>query len=468
MEAADRTMPKASHATSWMPALGGHGGPVYLAIAEAIAGDIASGRLQPGTRLPPQRTLAEVLGIDFTTVTRAYAEAGKRGLVEGRVGHGTYIRLRQKQATPGPGRAVDISMNLPPRFEDAALEARMRAGIEEVSREGLDLFLAYQDPGGADWDCAAGAQWLAPRLPGVTADRIAVCPGTQGALVAVLALLAQRGDTVCVEALAYPGFLALAAHLGIHLLPVAMDGDGLLPDSFEAACKAHRLKALYCTPTFHNPTTATIPLARRKRLIEIARRYDVAIIEDDAYGALPRTPVAPLAALAPDCVYHIAGLSKCLSPALRIAYLVLPDARIRARTADAIRAFSGMASPLSAAIVTRWMEEGTAAAILSAIRGETAARQAIAAKLLPAAIGNPECFHAWLKLPSGWTAGALASRARLQSVGLVTADVFAPAKAPEAVRIGLGAPRTRAELTHGLEVLADLLQRPPGASSSIV
>ena len=85
----------------------------------------------------------------------------------------------------GAGRAVDISMNLPPRFEDAALNARMQAGIAEVSGEGLDLFLAYQDPGGADWDRAAGAQWLAPRLPGVTADRIAVCPGTQGALVAV-------------------------------------------------------------------------------------------------------------------------------------------------------------------------------------------------------------------------------------------------------------------------------------------
>jgi DNA-binding transcriptional MocR family regulator len=461
-------MPKASHATSWMPALARNGGPVYLAIAEAVATDIASGRLQPGMRLPPQRTLAQALGIDFTTVTRAYAEAGKRGLVEGRVGHGTYVRLRQKQAAPAAGRAVDISMNLPPHFEDAALSARMQAAIAEVAGEGLGLFLAYQDPGGADWDCAAGAQWLQPRLPEITAKRIAVCPGTQGALVAALALLVRQGDTVCAEALTYPGFLAAAAHLGIDVQPVAMDGDGLLPESFEAACKAHRPKALYCTPTFHNPTTATIPLARRRRLIEIARRYDVAIIEDDAYGALPAAPVAPLAALAPDCVYHIAGLSKCLSPALRIAYLVLPDARIRARAADTIRAFSGMASPLSAAIVTRWMEEGTAAAILSAIRAETAARQAIAAKLLPAAIGNPECFHAWLKLPRGWTAGALASRARLQGVGLVTADVFAAAKAPEAVRIGLGAPRTRLELTHGLEVLADLLQRPPGASSSIV
>jgi DNA-binding transcriptional MocR family regulator len=461
-----QTMPKTSHATFWMPALRPDAGPLYLAIADAIAADIAAGRLKPGMRLPPQRALADAVGIDFTTVTRAYAEAGKRGLVEGRVGQGTYIRLRQ--AAPAADRGVDISMNMPPRFEDAALNARMQAAIATVAGEGPDLLLAYQDPGGAEWDREAGAHWLKSRLPGVAADRIAVCPGAQGALVAVLALLARRGDTVCVEALAYPGFLALAAHQGFQVQPVAMDEDGILPESFETACQTHRPKALYCTPTFHNPTIATVPLVRRRRLIEIARRHGVPIIEDDAYGALPRMPLPPLAALAPECVYHVAGLSKCLSPALRIAYLVLPDSRIQARAADAIRAFSGMASPVSAAIVTRWMEDGVADAVLAAIRDETAARQAIAARLLPAARSNPECFHAWLPLPQGWTAGALASRARVHGIGLVTADVFATAKAPEAVRLGLGAPRTHGELTHGLEILGDLLQRGPGTSSTIV
>lgn len=459
-------MSKATQA--WMPELSRHGGPLYLAIADAITADVAAGKLKPGQRLPPQRPLADALGIDFTTVTRAYAEAGRRGLVEGRVGQGTYVRLRQKSASPDIARSIDVSMNLPPRFEDAALEARLAEGIAEVAGEGLDLFLTYQDPAGTESDRIAAAQWLMPRLPDVTAERIAISPGTQGALTASLALLAGRGDTVCVEALAFPGFLSLAAHLGIAVTPVMMDGEGLLPDSFEAACKAHRPKALYCVPTFHNPTTATLPLARRHRLVEIARRYGVTIIEDDAYGALPRQPATPLAALAPDCVYYIGGLAKCLSPALRLAYLVLPDARTRTRAGDAIRAFAGMTSPFAATIVTRWLEDGTAAAMLAAIRAETAARQAIAARLLPQAITHPECFHAWLELPKGWHAGALSARARLDGVGLVTADVFAVGEAPEAVRIGLGAPRTRQDLTRGLETLADLLQRPPSASGAIV
>lgn len=451
-----------------MPRFGRDSGPLYLAIADAISSDIAAGRLNPGMRLPPQRALAEALAIDFTTVTRAYAEAGRRGLVEGRVGQGTYVRLKQKQSAPAPTRAVDVSMNLPPHFEDAALEARMRDGIAAVAEEGLDLLLTYQDPAGTESDRAAGAHWLSSRLPDVTADRLAICPGTQGALTASLALLAKRGDTVLVEALAYPGFLALAAHRGIRVAPVAMDEDGLIPESLESASKAHRAKVLYLTPNFHNPTTATIPLPRRRRLVEIARRYGLTIIEDDAYGALPRAPLPPLAALAPDCVHHIAGLSKCLSPALRLSYLVLPETRTRARAADAIRAFAGMASPFTAAIATRWIEDGAAAAILAAIRAETEARHIIAKKLLPQAVGGPECFHAWLPLPKGWSAGALAARARLDGLGVVTADVFAAGEAPEAVRIGLGAPRTREDLKRGLEILTDLLDRPPGSSAAIV
>ena len=461
-------MPKQPHATSWTPVLKGRDGPVYLAIADAIASDVEEGRLMPGTRLPAQRALAEILDIDFTTVTRAYAEAHKRGLVEGRVGHGTYVQRRQKQALSVSARPVDVSMNLPPRFEDEGLEARMRAGIAAVSAEGLDLFLTYQDPAGALADREAGAQWLASRLPDLSADRITVCPGTQGAMAVALSLLAQRGDTICTESLTYPGMLALAAHLGLRTAPVAMDADGILPDAFEAACIAAKPKALYCTPTLHNPTTATIPVARRRRIVEIARHHGIRIIEDDAYGALPRAAMTPLAALAPEIVYYIGGLAKCLSPALRMAYLVAPDNRIAARAATAVRAFSGMASPLTAAVATRWIGDGTAQAVLDAIRRETARRQAVAMQMLPGAVTKPDCFHAWLTLPDNWTAATLASRARLEGIGLVTGDAFAIGRGPEAIRIGLGSPANASALARGLEIIADLLERPPGSSSMIV
>nr|QQZ51497.1 GntR family transcriptional regulator [Phenylobacterium glaciei] len=134
---------------------------------------MAAGRLAPGGRLPPQRTLAQRLGIDFTTVSRAYAEARRRGLVEGRVGQGTYVRARADGAAAGP---VDLSMNLPPHFEDAALTARMWREAGELQATGLDLLLRYQEAGGALADREAGALWLKDRLPGLDPDRVTVCP----------------------------------------------------------------------------------------------------------------------------------------------------------------------------------------------------------------------------------------------------------------------------------------------------
>ncbi len=469
-------------AGAWRPALPAGARPLYLAIAEALAEDIAAGRLRPGTRLPPQRALAAALGIDFTTVSRAYAEARRRGLLEGRVGQGTFVRpaaARVVAATPEVGPAarregeswVDLSMNLPPRFEDAALSARLWSDIARLETEGGDeLLLRYQEPGGTARDRAAGLAWLRARLPEVTSERLLLCPGVQGALLVLVNALAGPGETICTEALTYPGLRSLAAHLGVELIGLEMDAEGLKPEAFEAVCRRRPPRALYCTPTLHNPTTASLPRARRAALVAIARRYGVAIIEDAAYGALPTDPAPPLAALAPDLVYHVAGLSKCLSPALRIAYLVAPDARAALRLAGGLRATATMASPLTAAIATRWIEAGAADAVLRALRAETRRRQAIAAALLPAESlqADPEGFHLWLRLPAPWTRGEFAARLQAAGIGAVASDAFALGKPPEAVRLGLGAPGDCTALRQGLQAVAELLAQPPSLSSLVV
>ncbi|MFY7958452.1 MAG: PLP-dependent aminotransferase family protein [Elsteraceae bacterium] len=457
---------------SWKPKIRKAEGPVYLAIADALSADVQSGQLAPGARLPPQRALAEALGIDFTTVSRGYAEARKRGLVEGRVGQGTYVRGRRSEgARTETGGLVDMSMNLPPRFEDPALEDRMWDGIEGLRRrDGLDLLLRYQEPGGAARDRAAGANWLQARSPGVTPDRLLVSPGAQGALLAIVSLLAPTGSTICAEFLAYPGLRSLAAHLKLQLIGVPLDVDGPIPEAFDEICAVHRPRAFYCNPTQHNPTTRTIPLARREALIRVARQRQVPIIEDDAYGFLPLKSPPAFAALAPDLVYYIAGLAKCLAPALRIAYVAAPDARVAARVAAAIRATAATASPLTAAIASCWIEEGVAGRILSAIRRETAARTAIAADILrgQTMLNDPESFHLWLTLPAPWTRAEFAARLRVSGVGVVTSDAFALGAPPEAVRIGLGASENREALRKSLEVLVDLLAQSPAEASTIV
>lgn len=445
---------------------------MYLAVADALSADILSGELPPGTRLPPQRTLAEALEIDFTTVTRAYAEARRRGLVEGRVGQGTYVRPVARPLVPGtPGGVIDMSMNMPPRFEDEQLRARMWREIAALEHTGgLELLLRYQEPGGTRVDRNAGASWLSGRLGTVPLERLLICPGAQGALLALLGALAEPGDCVCAEALTYPGLLSALAHLRLRPVGVPMDGQGLLPAAFGEICREHRPKVLYCNPTLHNPTTATMPLERRKTLIEIARAHGVAVIEDDAYGALPRTPIPPLASLGPDVVYHVAGLAKCLAPALRIAYLVLPEGRPVSRIAGALRATAAMASPLTAAIATRWIESGTATAVLEAIRTEAAARRMIAQAVLPAEFAHigTDGFHLWLELPAGWSRAEFVARLRTVGIGAVGSDAFAISAPPEAVRLGLGIPASGQELSAALARVAALLTESPAMSNMVV
>lgn len=463
-------MRKSAAELSWTPGLDRAAGPLYLAIADALAADITDGRLVAGARLPPQRLLAEALGIDFTTVSRAYAEAARRGLVEGRVGQGTFVRA-SRPAARSQGGAIDMSMNLPPIPADPALAARIWqafGGLPEAG--GLDLLFRYQEAGGAEADRAAGAAWLEGRAGPLDAGRVLVASGAQGGLLALLSVLCQPGDLLCCEALTYPRFRTLAAHLRLRLAALPMDAQGLLPEAFEALCRTRAPRALYCTPTLHNPTTATLPLARREALVVIARRHGVPIVEDDAYGALAPDAPPTLASLGPDVVYHVAGLAKSVSPALRIAYLVAPDRRMAARLSASVRATVGMVSPVMAAVASRWIEDGTAQAIRDAIRREAAERQAIAVAQLPAELlaTDPRAFHLWLRLPGEWTRGEFVARLRAIGVGVVSSDAFALDAAPEAVRIGLGAPPDRGTLAQGLERMADLLSEAPALSSVTV
>lgn len=493
----------ATDRTDWQPEIEGRDKPVYLAIADAIAADVRTGLLLPGQRLPPQRQLAERLGIDFTTVSRAYVEARHRGLVDARVGQGTYVRTAAPPSTvvltrpaAGPvGRAsgdmtpgdmtqvdmtqVDMTMNQPPLPDDPALLDRLRQSMAAaVADFGFSDLLHYPTAGSGRDDRAAGAAWIGQRLPDLSPERVLATPGTQGALLALLAALARPGDTICADTLTYPGFRAVAGQLGLRPVGVPMDAVGVDPDALRQAFAQHRPKAYYCIPTFHNPTTATLSLERRLAVVSAARDHGVAVIEDDVYGPLPSAPLPPLAALAPDAVHLIAGLAKCLSPVLRISYLVSPDARQSQRVAAAQRTTTLMPSPLTAAIARRWIADGTAGAVLIAIRAEAMERQALARSILPADsfAGQPEAFHVWLHLPESWSRGEFTAHLRARGIAAVASDAFALSALggapgggpPEAVRLCLGAPRDRIEARRILEIVADALDQLPSAAGIVI
>lgn len=458
--------------TDWNPDLSRTDKPRYLAIADAIAADIEAGRLSAADRLPPQRKLAARLGLDFTTVARGYVEAQRRGLIVSKVGQGTSVNAvatGRGAALTRPQR-VDHSMNLPPEPDDPALLKRMRDGIAAASQDVLGL-LRYQGFGGAPADKDAASSWLGRRALVPVQERIFVTPGAHPALLGIFGLLAKPGESLLCESITYPGARAIAAQLGVTLIGLPMDVEGIDPDAFSAACETTKPKALYLNPTLQNPTTLTIPKARREAIAAVARRFGVPIIEDDAYGFIPTRGPPPFAAIAPDLTWHVAGLAKCIGAGLRVAYVMVPDTRSGWPFAAALRAANVMASPLTAAIATRWIEDGTADTILRFIRTETAARQALAASILPSGTfrADPMSFNLWLDLPHPWTRSAFIGHTRTTGLGIVASDAFVvEGIPPEAVRVCLGGPITRDALRGALEFMAHAMTGSPTLATSLI
>jgi DNA-binding transcriptional MocR family regulator len=454
---------------AWTPALDGREGPRYLAIAEAISADIAAGRLAPGDRLPPQRALADRLSLDFTTIARGYVEAGKRGLVESVVGRGTFVRrAAMVRGEPAPGRSrADFSMNMPPEPEDPALIARMRDGFASVAGD-LASLLRYQGFGGSPADRDAASAWLGRRALVPAQDRLFVTPGAHAAMIGIFNMLAKPGDILLCEAITYPGVRSIAAQLGLQLVGIAMDQNGIIPEALEEGVRLHAPKAIYLNPTLQNPTTITIPESRRAAICSIARRHRVMIVEDDAYGFVQTHGPAPLAAIAPDACWHIAGLAKCIGAGLRLAYVIAPDSRAGWTFNSVMRALCVMASPITAAVATRWISDGTADMILRFIRAETMEREKIAARALEPGsyLSDPLSFNLWLPMRNGWTRSAFVSHVRSTGLGVIPSDVCTASGAPpEAVRVGLGGPVTRPQIQRGLEFMSHALDAGPDVNA---
>jgi DNA-binding transcriptional MocR family regulator len=456
----------------WVPQISKLGKPRYLAIADAIAEDINSGKLAPLDRLPPQRKLARRLDIDFTTVARGYVEAQKRGLIESRVGHGTFVRAAAKRRHAPMARhpeIVDLSMNLPPEPDDPELLDRMQDGLEFVGRD-LVYLLRYQGFGGVQADKDAALRWLSRRALTPQLDRLFIAPGAHPALLGIFGIVAKPGDVVLSESLTYPGARSITAQLGQKLVGLPMDDEGIDADAFAEACRRHNAKALYLNPTLLNPTTHTVSAPRRREIVAIARRFDVQIVEDDPYGFLPTDAPPSFAALAPERTWHVAGLAKCLGAGLRIAYVVVPDTRSGWLFASAVRTATVMASPVTIALATRWISDGTADALLDAVRRESIERQKLLAALLPRAAlrSDPVGFHFWLSLPETWTRSAFVGHTRSTGIGIVASDAFTVdgARPPEAVRVCLGGPADRAAVRGALEFLAHALTESPTLAST--
>ncbi|MCV6546059.1 MAG: PLP-dependent aminotransferase family protein [Cohaesibacter sp.] len=446
----------------WVPKLPDDGKPKYLAIVDVLAEDIKAGVLKAGSRLPPQRRLASKLGIDFTTVTRAYSEAQNRGIIESQVGRGTFVAQSARQGTqPDPERArsEDLTMNMPPEPTDPALIQKMQNGLNYVSTNLVDL-LRYQSSLGGEKDKIAASSWLSLRGMVPKLERVAITPGAHATMTAILSILAKPGDHVLCENITYAGIRKIARRMGIKLVGIEMDEEGILPDALNKAIKEHNPVALYLNPTLHNPTTLTMTTDRRIAVSQIINKRKLPLIEDDAYGFIPDRAPAPIAVLSPEYTWHIGGLAKCIGAGLRLAYTVTPSAQHTLSLGQVIQTLSVMPSPISMALATFWIEDGTADHIRRFIRSETAIRQKMAAEAFSdlefKAAEN--AFNVWLRLPKGAARADIIASMTGRHIGITPSDAFTiNGQADEYVRVCLGGSIDRERLQSNLHYMAHLL-----------
>ncbi len=401
-------------------------GPRGARLVEALREAIHSGRVADGERLPPTRALATQLGVSRGTVVEAYEELVSEGYCAARVGAGTFVTVaspprravlegapvrlsgwgrRLSIAAPSPEAAEQVRFDFRPglareTFPAAALGRALRRAAEQLGAE-----YGAGEPAGSPRLRAALAAYLG-RARAVRADpsQVIVVSGTQQALDLASRLLLNPGDSVCVEEPGYPRALAVFRALGVRMLPVPVDSEGLVV----AALPPEGARLVYLTPSHQYPTGAVLSPERRLQLLDWAAEHDAWVLEDD-YDSEFRYSGPPLPSLqgldrAGRCIY-LGSLSKLLHPALRGGYLVVPPA-LRAAATAAKSTLDQATTPIVQEALADLFESGEIERHLHrASRGYRARRDrllaAFAAHLPPQVRAWPVTggLHAFLEVP---------------------------------------------------------------------
>lgn len=460
-------------------------GEVFSSLADVLERAIRSGRLTPGTRLPTHRDLSKRLGVAVSTVSRAYAEATRRGLIGGTVGRGTFVLPLNPKGEPGLTRdglrplerlylplmqregAINLSLNEP--LSDGTDE-RLRSALKAVAEKGiLDDLARYQPVQGRPLHREAGAAWLRELGVEVSADDVYAVPGGQTALMTIFLGLARPGDTVLTEELTWPGALSVGRLTGIRLMPVRIDAEGMVPEAFETACQTLHPRFVYTMPTLHNPTNATASLQRREEIIRIARANDVLIVEDDAYGFLIEPRATPYGQIARDITIYLTSLSKSIAPALRIGYMSVPP-RLHKAMRAAMRATTTMVSPVLLELASEMINSGAGRDAIRFQISAAAQRQQLAVAALGEEGSAPVSLHYWLRLPPDVRNAVFVADALAKGVAVTPGDAFnvMPGQDPGGVRLCLCAEPSQAKVEEALAAVASLLRADHTAAVPII
>ncbi|MBC1712672.1 aminotransferase-like domain-containing protein [Listeria welshimeri] len=331
--------------------------PIYLQIVDLIETKIMNGELLPEEKLPPERQLAEIFGVNRSTVVRALDELTARAVIIRKQGSGTtvnaekwglfagqstnwrhyltqggftpavpYIRQAGVMERANSDQVIDAATGELPLEMTPKLETPSLSWQSFIAEEQLEDEAGYRPLRETIQKQMKKAYGLQTRP-----EQVFITSGAQQALFLITQCLLKPGDTVAIESPSYFYSLSLFQSAGLRIFALPMDEDGVIISELRDLYHKHRVKMVFVNPTFQNPTGIVMSLKRRKELVDICAHLKIPIVEDDPFSelaALDEKIPAPLKQLDTDNVLYIGSLSKIMGSTTRIGWLIGPTAVI--------------------------------------------------------------------------------------------------------------------------------------------
>ncbi len=464
---------------------------IYQSVYHQLRYQILSGEWPIGSPLPPERKLAAKLGVSRNTVVRAYGELEAEGLIAGRVGSGRFVqplppvsslspinweeRLNREQLAPYPSYMAELlSLAVPQNalinfaHGDGGKHTLPSSGFSRYLRKQAELSDSYHflpiggHPQLREWIVS----WM--DMPQISSpEQVVITSGSQEALQIATTLLAKPGDTVAVETPTYFGALQLFQSLGMRIIPIPMDRDGMRIEVLEGVLARYRPRFVYTVPTFHNPTGYTLSLERRQRLLALSEAYGFPIIEDDAYRHLHLTgqPPAPLKALDTNGnVIYISTFSKMLFPGLRIGWVAASRPFLRQFTR--MKELTITTNTFGQLALLAYLQDGALTPHLERVRSVYRDQAAVMGhhlerlKPLGLTFEYPTGgFYYWISLPEGVNPYDVLEECLAQGVSFACGDMFLPRGAIQPYIRLCYTHEPTAQIEAGMRIIARVLEK---------
>lgn len=447
---------------TWIPDVKVNAEPIYISIAHCLEEDIKAGKLEGGFKLPPQRVIANFLGINHSTVTRAYKLCEEKGLIKGVTGKGTFVHFHagipQNLLTDHNLNIIEMGMVLALYEVNAIIESSLKEIYQNID---YDAILRYAPPEGHIRHRYIASKWLSRLYLDCSPEQIIITDGTQSALSIILISLFDKGDRIIVDEYTYTGFISLAKLLGIILVPVKTNEDGIDIDELKVTVKRESIKGIYLIPDCHNPTTAILSNDKRKTIAQIIKKNNLILIEDSPFSFTVQSNFKPISHDIPDNSFYIAGTSKSINPTFRISYIVSPQKYV-SQLSHGVNNLTWMASPINAEIVSQLLNSSKYDELVKIKIATLKERNQLVDHILHDyhLIPNQASLFRYLILPESISDKNIELACLEKGVQIFSSKRFSISTHPNqnAIRLSISGPKDMEELRKGLLIIKEVLQ----------